>query len=161
METTPVPISNTTLTEALAGIVCALRARPGPAGEGVALRLSSDRFVAAFLERLRFGEESVLPALRRADAGGSRPLEALERDHERLRGFAGELSRRIRDEGAGAAYGLSRSLLAALLEHFERERKETRRITDALSVRAARRLRESIRNWPSTPTCRGERSLDS
>ena len=151
LKTTPMANEEAKLTDALAGIVGHLRARPRPLGRQESLRASSDRLLEGIQDHLRFGEEAFLPALRRVEPGPAPRLEELEADHGLLHSCARELSVQIRDCDDERAYGLSRSLLAVLLQHFDREGKEARRIAGSLNVRGARRLRESLRSWRSPP----------
>lgn len=150
LETTPMAGEETKLTEALAGLVGSLRARHP--GRQESLQVSSDEILAGIRDHLRFGEEAFLPALRRAEPAAAPRLEELEKDHRDLNSYAHELSRQIRGSDGGLAYGLSRSFLAVLLKHLDREGKEARRIAGGLSVRGARRLKESLRHWlPASP----------
>ncbi|HXX95275.1 MAG TPA: hemerythrin domain-containing protein [Planctomycetota bacterium] len=114
------------LTGALAEIMRHLKFRPydGIADdvEG-ALQGAADAFVDKLARHLRHEEEVLFPAIRAAVPDASGPIERLEEEHRLLRVYATELAYRIKEKDQEGAYEVSRSFLAALFDHIDRERK--------------------------------------
>lgn len=113
------------LTGALAEIIGTIRRGAyGGIADGVeqALRGAADEFVAKLAAHLRHEEEVLFPALLKSDPGSAPEIAKLEEEHQLLRVYATELAHRIKAKDAEGAYEVSRSFLAALFDHIDRER---------------------------------------
>ncbi len=113
------------LTGALAEIIGTIRMGAyGGIADGVeqALRGAADEFVSKLAAHLRHEEEVLFPALRKSDPASAPEIAKLEEEHQVLRVYATELAHRIKARDTEGAYEVSRSFLAALFDHIERER---------------------------------------
>lgn len=125
------------LTGALAQIMGYLRFRPydGIADDlETALQGAADEFVVKLARHLRHEEEVLFPAIRAAWADSAEEIGHLEEEHRLLRVYATELAYRIKEKDQEGAYEVSRSFLAALFDHIDRERKIVDERLGALKV---------------------------
>ena len=114
------------LTAGLAQIIGYLRTRPyGDIVNGVekALRGAADEFVAKLAAHLRHEEEVLFPALRKSVPEAGPEIAHLEEEHRLLQIYATDLAFRIHSKDVEGAYEVSRTFLAALFDHIDREMK--------------------------------------
>lgn len=94
---------------------------------GEALSSEADRFAATLAVHRRQAEERLFPSLRALKPGSACDFDGLEDDHRHLHLQARDLALHIRGMDNAEAYGLTRSVLASLLDHVRREGEEVDR----------------------------------
>lgn len=135
------------LGDALVGLLGHLRGPSYeglPPGSGEALHREADRFVRKLAEHLRYTEEVLFPALGGLEPGSSRDFRELEAEHRLLHLHARDLALQVKAGDLGAAYGVTRSFLAVLLDHLRRETVGVDRWVGSLDVLDARRLSRAL-----------------
>ena len=155
MKTTIGLDQNEVLADPLMEILGRLRQYPSRvfvAGFGEALSRHAERFVARLSGHRRQAEDDLFPALRALEPGSACDLESLERDHRTLDVRSRDLALQIGDMAREEAYGATRSVLAALLDHLQREAEDVDQFVRSLDVLDSRRLSVALRGTSGRET---------
>jgi CheY-like chemotaxis protein len=150
-------LHDSTLTDALAGIIRRLRTRRYEGLKALlqdVLKGETIEFAGDLAGHLRYEEQVLFPSLAELKPEARPRLKEIEREHDRLRGYSRELAHRLGEGDGAGACGVARHFLAALLEHIERESEIVDEIVAPLGYRASvdlgrrlllRRLRVTFR----------------
>lgn len=99
---------------------------------GEALSRGAHRFAERLAVHRRQAEGRLFPSLRSLKPGSACEFDALEDDHRYLHLQAHDLALHIRGMDQAEAYGLTRSVLASLLDHVRREAEDVDRFIGSL-----------------------------
>ncbi|MBI3098749.1 MAG: hemerythrin domain-containing protein [Planctomycetes bacterium] len=157
MITDPLAADHGALSDALAGVIEALRTYPGvavgegmvagPAGRSSTIESQVEGFVKHLAEHMREEEDVLFPALLAVSPEAEPEIEQLAEEHWPIHLTAREFSVRFTSGDVEGACRVARVFLAELLSHVGHETRVIRRILDSAGPEALRGTENLFFEW--------------